>query len=76
MSKVARKFSKFEFSDLLKTPAPAYMHFPRTYLESAAIDYSLATPYLTKAIETQEPIERLKNIVCFYAGGNHINVSQ
>jgi len=67
--------AKLEFVNLLKTPAPAYMHYPRTYLESAAIDCSFASTFLSKAAETTDPVERMKNIVCFYIAGNHINVS-
>jgi integral membrane sensor domain MASE1 len=66
---------KGQFSDLLKTPAPAYMHYPRTYLEGASVDAMLSSIYLRKAAEASDPIERLKNIVCFYIGGNHISVS-
>ena len=34
-TKIAKKIAKGQISDLLKTPAPAYMHYPRTYLEGA-----------------------------------------
>jgi len=67
---------KAEFSDLLKTPAPAVMHFPRTYLEAAAIDISLAPLYFKKAAEVTDPVERLKYVVAAYIGGSHINISQ
>lgn len=60
---------------MLKTPAPAYMHYPRTYLESSAVDLSLAPLYFKKAAEATDPIERLKWVVSTYIGGNHINVS-
>ena len=76
LSKIALKFTKGEFQNLLKTPGPAYMHYPRTYLEGAAVDLSLAATYLTKAAETTDPVERLKNVLCSYIGGMHINVSQ
>lgn len=35
VGKIAMKIAKAQFSDLLKTPAPAYVHYPRTYLEGA-----------------------------------------
>lgn len=60
---------------MLKTPAPAYMHYPRTFLEGSAVDISLAPKYFKKASETTDPIERLKWVVSTYIGGHHINVS-
>ena len=61
---------------MLKTPAPAYMHYPRTYLEGSAVDLSLAPKYFKKAAECIDPVERLKWVVSTYIGGHHINVSQ
>ncbi|CDW73094.1 UNKNOWN [Stylonychia lemnae] len=76
LSKIGKKILKGEFSDLLKTPAPAYMHYPRTYLQGSAKDLSLAPLYFKKAAEATDPIERLKWVVATYIGGHHINVSQ
>jgi len=52
------------------------MHFPRTYLEGAAVDVALLASYLTKAAETTDPAERIKQVVAGYIGGMHVNVSQ
>lgn len=37
-AKVASNLIKFNFSDLLKTSGPSYIHCERTYLECAAQD--------------------------------------
>ena len=74
LSKIGKKIIKREFSDLLKTPAPAYMHYPRTYLEASAKDLSLAPLYFKKAAEATDPVERLKYVVAAYIGGSSINV--
>jgi len=76
MKKVAGKMAKGEFTNLMKTPAPSIMHHHRSYLEGAAADLSYASLYLTRAAEAKDPMERLKNIICLYVGGHHINVSQ
>lgn len=73
MSKVAKKLIKADLSDILRTPAPAYVHHPRTYLEGAYYDMSLSSRFLTQAAKTDDPIERLKLILCMYVGGHHIN---
>ena len=74
MSKVAKKLIKADVSDLLRTPAPAYVHYPRSYLEGAFYDLSYSGRFLTEAAKTEDPIERLKLILCMYVGGHHINV--
>jgi len=76
MKKVAGKMAKGEFTNLMKTPAPSIMHHHRSYLEGAAADLSYASHFLTKAAEAKDPMERLKNVLCLYVGGHHINVSQ
>jgi len=73
VAKIAKKIVKGQFEDVLKTAAPAYVHFPRTYLEGAALDLSYSSKYLTRAAETEDPMERLKLIVCMYVGGHHLN---
>jgi hypothetical protein len=75
-AKIAKKIAKGQIKDLLSTPAPAYIHYPRTYLEGACMDLSYSQKYLTLAAQTEDPIERLKNIICMYVGGQHINPSQ
>ena len=72
---VAGKLVKGQLFDILKTPTPAFMHFPRTYLESACIDMSFCSKYMTKAAHTEDPVERLKLIVSMYVGGHHINTA-
>lgn len=74
-SKVASKMAKGEFGDLLKTPAPAFIHADRTYVEGAAADLAWSSKYLTKAAETSDPIERLKLVITSYLAGNHITPS-
>lgn len=67
--------AKGEFGDLLKTPAPAFIHADRTYVEGAAADLAWSSKYLTKAAETSDPIERLKLVITSYLAGNHITPS-
>lgn len=49
LGQVAKKMAKGQFGDLLKTPSPAYMHYPRTYLEGNAADLNLCSVFLSKA---------------------------
>ena len=72
-AKVANKIIKAQVSDILKTAAPAYVHYPRTYLECAAQDLLYSSKFLTLAAETSDSIERLKYIICMYVGGTHVN---
>jgi hypothetical protein len=58
---------------MLRTPAPAYVHVERTYVEGAAADLIWSSKYLTKAAETSDPIERLRLVVTSYLAGNHIS---
>ena len=74
-AKIANKIVKGEFGDLLKTPAPAYVHCERTYVEGAAADVIWSSRFLTKAAETSDPIERLKLVTTSYLAGNHISPS-
>lgn len=73
--KITSKLIKGDFSDILKTPAPAYIHVERTYVEGAAADVIWSSKYLTKAAETSDPIERLKLVITSYLAGNHISPS-
>jgi hypothetical protein len=73
VAKLTNKIIKGDFSDILKTPAPAYIHVERTYVEGAAADLIWSSKYLTKAAETDDPIERLKLVVTSYLAGNHIS---
>lgn len=73
MARITNKIAKGDFSDILKTPAPAYVHVERTYVEGAAADLIWSSKYLTKAAETSDPIERLKLVVTSYLAGNHIS---
>ena len=66
LSKLGKKIVKGEFQDLLKNPAPAYVHSPLTYLESAANDVSYCSPLLKLAADTHDPIERMKYCVANY----------
>lgn len=54
---------------MMRVPAPAYMHFPRSFLDVTAIDLSHAFRYMQKAAETKDPIERLKLVASMYIGG-------
>lgn len=58
---------------MLKTRAPAFVHYPRTYLENACIDLSYSSAFMTQAARTSDPVERLKLIICMYVGGHYIN---
>jgi hypothetical protein len=71
--KVTGKIVKGDFGDMLKTPAPAYMHVERTYVEGAAADLVWSSKFLTAAADTSDPIERLKLVTCSYLAGNHIS---
>lgn len=73
LAKVANKIIKAQLTDILKTSAPAYIHYPRTYLQCAAEDLLYSSKYLTLAAKTSDPIERIKYILCMYIGGTHIN---
>ena len=72
-ARITNKIAKGDFSDILKTPAPAYVHVERTYVEGAAADLIWSSKYLTKAAETNDPIERLKLVITSYLAGNHIS---
>lgn len=54
---------------MMKVPAPAIMHFPRSFLEVSAIDLSHASRFMQRAAETQDHVERLKLIASMYIGG-------
>jgi len=73
---LASKLIKGQLFDMIKNPTPAYMHYPRTYLENACHDVTYCSKYLTMAANTQDPIERLKLIVCMYVGGHYINIAE
>lgn len=47
VGKVANKIVKVQFSDLLKTSAPAFLHCERTYLEGSAMDLLYSQKFLT-----------------------------
>jgi len=75
-TKVAKKIAKADFGDILKTPAPAYIHHHRSYAEGACYDLSYSAKFLTKAARETDPIERLKLIMAMYIGGHHINIAE
>jgi len=72
-AKITNKIIKGELSDILRTPTPAYIHVEHTYVEGAASDLIWATKFLTKAAQTEDPIERLKLVITSYLAGNHIS---
>lgn len=72
MGKIANKIVKGQFTDLLKIASPSFMHCPITFVESASYDLLYCSRFLTPAAETDDPFERLKLIICMYAGGTHI----
>lgn len=74
-SKLANKLIKGDFTDILRTPAPAFIHVERTYVEGAAADLIWSSKYLTKAAQTSDPIERLRLVITSYLAGNHISPS-
>ena len=51
-SKITSKIVKGDFGEVLKTPAPAYMHVERTYVEGAAADLVWSSKFLTAAADT------------------------
>lgn len=73
VSKITKKLVNADFGDILKISAPAYTHHPRSYLEGACYDLSYSARFLTSAAKIDDPIERLKLIICMYVGGHHIN---
>lgn len=75
VAKITNKLIKGDFGDILKTPAPAYVHVERTYVEMAAADLIWSSRFLTAAAETADPIERLKLVTTSYLAGNHISPS-
>jgi hypothetical protein len=75
VAKITNKIIKGDFGDILKTPAPAYMHVERTYVEGAAADLIWSSKFLTAAANTSDPIERLKLVTTSYLAGNHISPS-
>lgn len=74
-SRITSKLMNGDFGDILKTPAPAYVHVERTYVEGAAADVIWSSKFLTRAAEESNPIERLKLVVTSYLAGNHISPS-
>lgn len=74
-SKIANKLIKGDFTDILRTPAPAFIHVERTYVEGAAADLIWSSKYLTRAAQTSDPIERLRLVITSYLAGNHISPS-
>jgi hypothetical protein len=76
LSRLGNKIIKGEFHDLLKQPAPAYLHAPSTYLQSAANDVSHCHNFYQKAAEETDPVERLKYVVTGYIGAQHVTVSK
>ena len=73
MGKIAKRLIKADVSDILRTPAPAYIHHPRSYLEGACYDLSYSGKFLTAAAKEQDPIERLKLVTAMYIAGHHVN---
>jgi len=54
--------------DVLKMSRPAIISYPKTYLQCVAGDF-YNTRYLTKAAELTDPLERMKNVICFFLSG-------
>lgn len=76
VAKITNKIVKGDFGDILKTPAPAYIHAERTYIEQVAADLIYSSRFLTAAAQTDDPIERLKLVTTSYIAGNHISPSE
>lgn len=57
-----------EFKNLLKVSAPAYMHFPRSFLECNANDQSFYPTMMLLAAKTSDPVQRIKFITACYVG--------
>ncbi len=72
LSRLGSKLVKGEITDLLATPAPAYIHAPCSYLETICNDMGRMTTYMKKACETKDPVERLKLMSAMIIGGQHI----
>lgn len=43
---LAKKLVKGQFYDMLKTSAPAFIHYPRTYLENACVSLSFTSKFM------------------------------
>jgi len=54
--------------DLLRISRPAAISYHKTYLECVGGDF-YNTKYLNKAASTSDPLERMKNVVCFFLSG-------
>ena len=73
--KVGNKVVKGEFTDLMKTPCPSYMHVPVTLLDLMMSDFSFARKYLLAAAKEEDPYERIKHVIAFFVAPNYINPS-
>ena len=71
--KVGSKVMKGEFTDLMKTPCPSYMHHNETLLDLVMGDFSFSRKYLKDAAKETDPFERIKHVIAFFVAPNHIN---
>ncbi|KAJ6254053.1 oxysterol-binding protein [Anaeramoeba flamelloides] len=64
-----------EGKDLTRIALPARLFEPRSFLERLAEGFAYAPLYLEQAYKATDPIERMKNVVCFMFAGLHLSLT-
>ncbi|KAJ3424521.1 oxysterol-binding protein [Anaeramoeba flamelloides] len=64
-----------EGKDLTKIALPVRLFEPRSFLERLAEGFAYAPLYLERAHRETDPIERMKNVVCFMFAGLHLSIT-
>ena len=75
VARISKKIVKGQFASLFRSPSPAYIHYPKSFLQTAAYDLSYCSTFMAKAALESDPVERLKLVIATYIGGQHINPS-
>ena len=73
VQKVLKKALKGQLADVMATPAPAQIHDAQSShmnLQQREMTYS---PFLMKAANESDPVERMKWIIAYYFSGHYIN---
>lgn len=56
----------------MSTPAPSQIHDTMSHLNLQQSDMTFS-PYLMKAANESDPVERMKWIIAYYVAGHYIN---
>lgn len=72
MKKVGSKLAKLQFFDLMKISGPAKIAYPATYLECFLNDYTYFPRYMEAVCNTEDNIERIKNVTTWIIAGLHV----